>query len=218
MLGIVDYGAGNLKSALNAVAELGIESRICAVPSDLRDAQRLILPGVGHFASAAKNMRRSGVMEAVWEHIRREKPALGICLGMQLLASASDEGSSAGNAPDGQEADEELTGLCVIQATVRRLRAERVPHMGWNTVDSSRASDLLGAIDSGPYYFAHSFAVEGVEKESFCTLTKAVVATADAGGDRFPAIVESGSAIGVQFHPEKSGDRGMRLLERFCRC
>ena len=196
MIGIIDYGAGNLLSVAHAFDHLGIPHRRCSAVGDLRGVERLILPGVGHFGAAGRHLRASGLDVAVTERARAGDPLLGICLGLQLLLDASDE-------PEG------VDGLGLLPGRSVPLVARRVPHMAWNLVTAQQASPLL---DQGDYYyFAHGYVAElGVE--SHC------VARTKVDRVDFPAMIGQGNVWGVQFHPEKSGDAGLALLTAFARC
>jgi glutamine amidotransferase len=189
VIGVIDYGAGNLQSVINALDRLGLPWTVCDRPAQIDEVERIILPGVGHFGAAARAMDETGMREALRCAVRDGKPMLGICLGMQLLLEASEE------AP-------EVSGLGLLPGRSVLLEAERVPHMGWNRV---RWSGLVNH-----YYFAHSF-VAVPRKED-------LLATTEIEGRDIPAAIGSGRVLGVQFHPEKSGDRGLSVLEEFCRC
>ena len=184
---LFDYGTGNLHSLSKALERQGAE---VSVGSDLGDADGLILPGVGAFGAAAE--RLASHADAIRQAAADGLPVLGICLGMQLLLDASDEGPG--------------DGLGLVPGRVRRLRAERVPHMGWNVVRSG--DPLFDDVAGERFYFANSYAAE-TESELD------VVAWVRHEDDRFPAAVRRGSVMGTQFHPEKSGTAGLRLLGNF---
>jgi glutamine amidotransferase len=194
---LFDYGAGNLHSLAKALAAPDAEVRIEADPSRVVETDALVLPGVGAFGAAAA--RLAPAREAVREAVRGGLPALGICLGMQLLFDESEEGPGE--------------GLGIVPGAVRRLRARRVPHIGWNEVE--RAGDgaasvepLLDAAPVGVAYYANSFVCE--PRDPGC-----VTAWSTHEDDRFAAAVRAGSAVGVQFHPEKSSDAGVRFVRAF---
>jgi imidazole glycerol phosphate synthase glutamine amidotransferase subunit len=149
-----------------------------------------VIAGVGHVESAARGLAANGLDEAIRDRIAAGRPILGICVGMQLLFGESEEGGS---------------GLELLEGQVRRVRARRVPHMGWNGLALTRPSPLVDGLDGQDVYFAHSFAVEPAVED-------VVVATADHDG-RVVAAVERGPVAGVQFHPERSAAAGARLLE-----
>lgn len=192
-LAIFDYGAGNLHSLAKAVAAPGFDVTIVADPvlaCDRTVYDALILPGVGAFAAAAEKLEpaRDSIRAAIDDGL----PLLGICLGMQLLLDSSAEGA-------GQ-------GLGTIPGVVRRLRAPRVPQIGWNTIEAAHSAELDAELDVA--YYANSFVCEPSDDRS-------VVAWSSYGDDRFPAIVRGGPAgnvIGVQFHPEKSSSKGVHFL------
>lgn len=189
MIGVIDYGAGNLRSVANALDRLGFEYEVCDRPEAVVAADRVILPGVGHFGAAARSLASTGIDRALRVTAGDGVPVLGICLGMQLLLESSDEA-------------EGVPGLGILPGRNVRLQARRVPHMGWNRVRWPYWEEY--------YYFAHGFAAR--------TTPVHVVATVDVEGETVPAAIGRGKVLGVQFHPEKSGDRGLGLLEEFCRC
>ena len=188
---IFDYGAGNLHSLAKAIESGGVEVFIETDPAAAVDTDALVLPGVGAFGAAAERLApgRAAIRDAV----TRGLPTIGICLGMQLLFDASDEGEGA--------------GLGLIAGRVSRLHAERVPQIGWNTVDEAR-DPLFDAAPLPIAYYANSFVCRPENPST-------VIAWSEHEGDRFPAAVRAGSAVGVQFHPEKSSAQGVRLLHAF---
>lgn len=188
---IFDYGAGNLHSLAKAIERGATEVRIETDPVRALETDALVLPGVGAFGAAAERLAPG--RDAMRDAVAQGLPAIGICLGMQLLFDASDEGSGA--------------GLGLIPGRVSRLRAARVPQIGWNTVDD--ANDPL--FDAAPLpiaYYANSFVCRPEDPSS-------VIAWSEHEGDRFPAAVRAGTTVGVQFHPEKSSSGGVRLLHAF---
>jgi len=194
---IIDYGMGNLRSVEKAVAAVGGTPAISPDPEAVRRAPRLILPGVGAFGDAMENLRRSGLDGAIREATTGGTPLLGLCLGLELLFSESDE--------FGRHA-----GLDLIPGAVRRFDDSemRVPHVGWNQVEPQRDDPLLRGIDPGEYfYFVHSYYVAPQSRE-------AVLATTDYGGE-FCSIARRDNVWGAQFHPEKSQSAGQRLLRNF---
>jgi glutamine amidotransferase len=188
---IFDYGAGNLHSLGKAIERAGVEVHIETDPVRAVETDVLVLPGVGAFGAAAARLAPG--RDAMRAAITGGLPAIGICLGMQLLFDASDEGAGA--------------GLGLIAGRVSRLTAERVPQIGWNTVDDAR-DPLFDAAPLPIAYYANSFVCRPVDVST-------VIAWSEHEGDRFPAAVRAGSAIGVQFHPEKSSSNGVRLLHAF---
>ncbi len=190
---LFDYGTGNLHSLGKALELQGARVRMGTA---VEAADALVLPGVGAFGAAAA--RLAAHRYAVRDAVAAGLPVLGICLGMQLLLDGSAEG--------------EGSGLGLVPGSVRRLVAGRVPHMGWNVVRAATnhgpGEPLLRGIDGERFYFANSFAAEPADPA-------AVTATVTHDGDGFPAAIRWGSAAGVQFHPEKSGAAGLRLLRNF---
>ena len=196
-VGVCDYGVGNLRSVERALRAAGAESVISGDPSQIAACDGVILPGVGAFSMAARTLRDTGLAEAVREVARNERPVLGICLGHQLLFESSDEGRGG-------------EGLALLRGRVVKLAPApelKVPHMGWNTITTLRASALLEGIASGSYmYFVHSYAAVPEPADT--------VAVTDYGGD-LAAAVERGMVMGTQFHPEKSGAAGLRVYANF---
>ena len=188
---IFDYGAGNIHSLEKAIAVHGATVTVETDPVRAIETDVLVLPGVGGFGPAAE--RLASGRKAITSALERGLPCLGICLGMQLLFDASDEGAGA--------------GLGLIPGRVSRLRAQRVPQIGWNTVDDARDS-LFDAAPLAIAYYANSFVCHPEDPSS-------VIAWSTHEEDRFPAAVRAGTAIGVQFHPEKSSTAGVRLLHAF---
>jgi glutamine amidotransferase len=194
---LIDYGAGNVPSVERALQKLGGSSRRVTQPTELADARAIILPGVGHYAAIIRALDHQDLRSALTEAINRGVPFLGICLGLQALFAESDE------AP-------ELRGLGVFSGFVKSLPSSvKLPHMGWNCLQIKCPSRLLKGITASDYfYFAHTFAAtEG---------SGADIATCEHGSE-FIAAVERGNIFGVQFHPEKSGTAGARLLQNFMR-
>lgn len=204
MIAIVNYGSGNLGAISNVYKKAKIEHAIVDRPDQLDAADRYILPGVGHFDHAVRYLRRSGLFETLQANVvQRQKPLLGICVGMQILADSSEEGSEPGLGW--------IHGrVCKFELSADRLR---VPHMGWNGVEvADDASKLMEHVDGNVgFYFLHSYYFDPVE-------TRSVVARTTYGGPAFACAVSNGSNVfGVQFHPEKSHQNGMKLLTNFAR-
>jgi len=202
VIAVLDYGIGNLRSAEKALLHVGADARLVNTPEAAREASGVVLPGVGAFGACAKALRVSGLDEVVLACVNDGRPFLGICVGLQLLFESSEE-------------DPDIPGLGVLGGTVRATAAtERRPQMQWNIVQqrAGTRSRLLGDGDSRWYYFVHSYVPvpEGADAEA------AVVGTCEYGGELAVAF-EVGNIFGTQFHPEKSGISGLRLLERFAR-
>ena len=200
MLAIVDYGVGNLFSLACSARAVGAKARVVSDPAEIARADRIVLPGVGAFGDAAQKLRCSGMAEAVKAHAAVGKPLLGICLGMQLLFEKSYEYG-------------EHTGLCLIPGAVKPLdfaakKGLKIPHMGWNSLEIKRESGLFKYIKNGDFvYFVHSYHAECPEEY--------VSAVCDYGGE-VTACVRRGNIFGCQFHPEKSGEVGLKILRAFC--
>lgn len=187
---LADYGAGNLGSVASAFARAGAETAITVDPAEVREAPLAVIAGVGHVESAERGLEKHGLDVAIRDRVAAGRPVLGICVGMQLLFGASDEGGS---------------GMEILGGSVRRVQAARVPHMGWNTLEVTRPAELVDGLEGEDVYFAHSYAVEPTDDG-------VVVAVADHGG-RIVAAVQQGAVAGVQFHPERSALAGARILE-----
>lgn len=198
MITIVDYGMGNLRSVQKAFESLGVPAEVCARPEQIVSATRLVLPGVGAFRDAIAELRRQELVDPILAHIAADRPFLGICLGLQLLFDVSHE--------DGQ-----WQGLGVLPGEVIRFTdvpGRKVPHMGWNVVESRRDCPLFEGIPAGShFYFVHSYHVVPSANE-------VIVGTTEYGSP-FTAVVQRGRMFATQFHPEKSQTHGLRLLRNF---
>ena len=194
---IIDYGMGNLRSVEKAVSAVGGQPVISSDPDAILKAARLILPGVGAFGDAMENLRRNGLDAAIRESVNAGKPLLGLCLGLQLLFTHSEEFGSH-------------KGLDLIPGNVRRFNDPglRVPHVGWNQIEGLKPNPLLKGIPEGSYfYFVHSFFVEPDKPENSLCWT--------SYGHRFCSIANKDKVWGAQFHPEKSQEAGKKLLRNF---
>ncbi|MGB7280901.1 MAG: imidazole glycerol phosphate synthase subunit HisH [Candidatus Acidiferrum sp.] len=194
---LIDYGAGNVASVERALARLGAATRRSDSPECIAHAEALLLPGVGHYASLIRALDEQALRAPLLAAIQRGVPFLGICLGLQALYESSEE------AP-------ELSGLHLLPGSVRSLPTTvKLPHMGWNQLKLSRPSRLLEGVPAEAYfYFAHSFAAANANGEA--------AALCSHGAD-FAAVIEKKNIFAVQFHPEKSGDPGAKLLQNFLR-
>jgi imidazole glycerol-phosphate synthase subunit HisH len=192
VIAIVDYGMGNRRSLEKALAHVGAESVITADHDAIRDADAVILPGVGAFPEAMRHVNRLGLADVLTE---LTQPLLGICLGMQLLFESSTEHEGA-------------QGLGILPGTVTQLHSPRLPHIGWNLVTFERESTLTEGLDrQAAFYHVHSFACRPSDPHD-------VVGTSEYG-ERFVSVVERGNVMATQFHPEKSSRDGLRLLHNF---
>lgn len=198
MIRIVDYGMGNLRSVQKAFEKLGVAAEIVTTPAQIASAGKLVLPGVGAFRDAIHELERLELVEPIREHIRQDKPFLGICLGLQLLFDVSYE-------------DGEWKGLGVLAGDVVRFPAStdlKVPHMGWNTLDVAQDNPLLSGLPPEPsVYFVHSYYVRPQDES--------VIAAQTNYGVRFTSMVRRNNMFATQFHPEKSQKVGLKLLENF---
>ena len=194
-IAIIDYGAGNVPSVERALQKLGASSHRIAEPAHLSGARAIILPGVGHYAALIQALDKRSLREPLLDAIAKGTPFLGICLGLQALYSTSEEEPS-------------LAGLNLFGGRVSSLPATvKLPHVGWNRLRIQRDSRLLAGItDFDYFYFAHTFAAAVASNE--------VAATCEHGAN-FTAVVERNNIFGTQFHPEKSGAAGARLLNNF---
>ncbi len=195
MIAIIDYGMGNLHSVSKAVERLGYEAVITADHTQIMSAAGAILPGVGAFGDAMQNLRLTGLDEITRRYAASGKPLLGICLGMQLLFTQSEEHGTH-------------EGLGLLPGEVNRFRGSyKIPHMGWNRLKFNQESALFQGVEEGYVYFVHSFHAN-VQRQSD------LLATTDYH-QAVTAIVGNDNIYGMQFHPEKSGDIGMHLLKNF---
>ncbi len=201
MIVIVDYGMGNLRSVEKAVASVGSASIISDDPDTISKADKLIIPGVGAFGDGMKNIRACGVEDGVKQFVRKGKPLLGICLGMQMLFDDGDENPG-------------VKGLELISGSVKIFDSEsfnkkglKIPHIGWNTVKQIKKSFLFDEIkDNSYFYFVHSYYSSPIEDTSICITDY---------GINFTSAVQKGNIVATQFHPEKSQANGLKLLSNF---
>jgi glutamine amidotransferase len=201
MTTIINYNLGNPKSIKNMLAYLGIESRISANHEEIASAERLILPGVGHFQHGMEQLAELGLVDVLKKEVlENKKPILGICLGMQLLTKHSEEGN--------------LAGLGFVDAQTKKFEFQdatlKVPHMGWNTVDFKKDSAMNKGVSTNPrYYFVHSYFVDCANQNDILCTTPY--------GQEFVSGFQHQNIFGLQFHPEKSHKFGMELLANFCK-
>jgi glutamine amidotransferase len=196
MIGIIDYGMGNLRSVQKALELLGAETIITSDCETLAGCDGIILPGVGAFPDAIENIKSKNIDKAIEEAVNANKPLLGICLGMQLLFEESDEIRIC-------------KGLGLIKGRITRIVGDvKIPHMGWNNLEIKRQCKILEGVKDGSYaYFVHSYLAVDMDDENINAVT--------SYGTEIPAVVSKGNIFGTQFHPEKSGVLGMKILENF---
>ena len=196
MIAVIDYGVGNLFSLCRSLEAVGQTPFVTGDPSVLRRADKLFLPGVGAFADAAEKLRRTGLDRVIREEAAQGKPILGICLGMQLLL---DRGEEVRPCP----------GLGVIKGVCARIPTEeKLPHIGWNSLTFPNRSPLFEGVDEGSYvYFVHSFSAQHTDPDQ--------VSAVSQYGVPVIAAVQNGNFFGCQFHPEKSGETGLAILQNF---
>lgn len=200
MIRIVDYGMGNLRSVQKAFEKLGVSAEIVTSPELVASAEKLVLPGVGAFRDAIRELERLGLADPIRQHIQQDKPFLGICLGLQLLFDVGFE-------------DGEWKGLGVLAGDVVRFPSIpdlKVPHMGWNRLEPVGPSPLLKDLPAdASFYFVHSYYVRPADES--------VVAARTHHGIPFVSMIARGNLFATQFHPEKSQKVGLKLLENFSR-
>lgn len=204
MIGVVDYGAGNLGSVMNALERLGLAGRFVRGPEELVPAgspyERIIFPGDGHFATAMASLENSGYAEALKLWIAADKPFLGICIGLQLLFASSEE------APP--ENGREVRGLAAVEGTVKRFPGRKVPQIGWNRTAARPGSRLFaGLSEASFFYYIHSYYVAPDRDADVAAEAEYYL--------RYCSAVERGALAAVQFHPEKSGAAGLELLRNW---
>ena len=195
MIAIIDYGGGNIGSVKNALDYLRLQSVVTDDPGMIRKVDRIILPGQGRFGDVMKRLREKNLDKVILEEISKNKPFLGICIGLQVLFESSDE-------------DPQAEGLGILKGKCCRFSSDlKVPQIGWNRIRMTNRSRLLKEVRANFFYFVHSFYAIP-EKKGIIT------ATSEYGQD-FPAVVEAGNIFATQFHPEKSGISGLRILKNF---
>ncbi len=200
MIAIIDYDAGNIKSVEKALKYLGADAEVTSDPEKIRKAERVVLPGVGVFGDAMGNLERYGLVSVIKEIASSGTPFLAICVGLQLLFESSEE-------------SEGVPGLSIFGGMIKRIPASdnlKVPQIGWNSLHLENNSRLLKGIDEGSYvYFVHSFYLEASDTN--------IVTSSTEYGAHIHASVEKDNVFATQFHPEKSSDTGLHILENFMR-
>lgn len=201
MLCMIDYGMGNLHSAKKALERMGAKVVISERAEDIVSASHIVLPGVGAFPDAMTRLNELGLCEVIRQVVKQGKPFLGICLGMQIMFESSTEGAKG---------DGRIQGLGIVSGCVERMNANgvKVPHMGWNEVYARADCPILDGVDGRSFYFVHSYCAHDMRAAGGVT----------EYGESFVSVAYDGKrAFGTQFHPEKSGSAGMRVLENFLR-
>ena len=199
-VGILDHGSGNLHSVVWALSRLGADAELSSDWDYLMGCDGLVLPGVGAYSACLEGLRAGGHVEHLVRWAGDGRPLLGICVGHQALFEAGDEHGVT------------TSGLGLLPGRVTRLNAERLPHMGWNQVEAAGASAMFAGVGGERFYFLHSYAAHADPAET------GLITWGRHESDRFVAGVEHGSIWGTQFHPEKSGSPGARLLTNWLRC
>lgn len=196
MISIVDYGMGNLRSVQKAFSRVGFEATISSDPEQISASELLVVPGVGAFDRAVRNLKSRGLWKLISQHLHSNKPYLGICLGLQFLFEGSEEG--------------DRSGFGFFQGEVVNFSKVRVvPHMGWNNVSwKPKVEGILPSVEAPCYYFVHSYFPVPDEENI-------IAGTTEYGGE-FCSAVQAGNCLGVQFHPEKSQFAGLALLKNYC--
>ena len=196
MIAIVDYGAGNMRSVVNAVSKLGYRPKMTSSPDDVLNAQAIILPGVGAAADTMANLKKLGLDNSIRRFISEDRPFLGVCIGLQILFASTEEGGWH-------------RCLDIIPGLVRKLPSTlKIPHMGWNQVQQKLSHPIFDGIpDEANFYFVHSYYVEPEDRS--------LVAGETEYGIPICSVLARGNLIATQFHPEKSGEAGLRFYANF---
>ena len=193
MISVIDYGAGNIQSVIKAFHHIGCAVQVTADPEVIRESKAAILPGVGAFGDSMNSLKQSGLVQPVLDFIESGKPFLGICLGLQLLFEGSEESPG-------------VHGLGVLRIPANR--GLKVPHMGWNSLELRNQSGLFSGLEEDPYvYFVHSYYLHADDPS--------VVSSTTEYGVRIDASIQRGKLFATQFHPEKSGRTGLKMLQNF---
>lgn len=199
MIAIIDYGAGNIQSVYKALKFIGTDCKVTSDKDEILNADGAILPGVGSFGDAMDTMTKRGIKDTIIEYTKSGKPFLGICLGLQLLFPESEETPG-------------VKGLDIFKGTITKIpnqnRTLKIPHMGWNNISIKQKNGIFKDIEGEPYvYFVHSFYLKAQDKD--------IVAATTQYGVEIDAAVQKGNIIATQFHPEKSGEVGLKMLKNF---
>lgn len=199
MIAIIDYGAGNIQSVYKALKFIGADCKVTSDKDEILNADGAILPGVGSFGDAMDTMTKRGIKDTIIEYTKSGKPFLGICLGLQLLFPESEETPG-------------VKGLDIFKGTITKIpnqnRTLKIPHMGWNNISIKQKNGIFKDIEGEPYvYFVHSFYLKAQDKD--------IVAATTQYGVEIDAAVQKGNLIATQFHPEKSGEVGLKMLKNF---
>ena len=202
MITIINYGAGNLFSVEKAFAALGAKVRVSGKADDILASDKIVLPGVGAFGDCMMQLKTSGLIPAIRECIDRKAPLLGVCVGLQILFAGSEESSG-------------VEGLGFLDGCVQKISAphEKIPHMGWNALDIAQAhrdNGLFVGVPQGSYvYFVHSYHAVPAELS--------IISSTCFYGEKITASISAGNIMATQFHPEKSGDTGLKVIQNFIR-
>ena len=199
MIGVIDYGAGNLRSVCNSLKKLSVNSKLIRSPEDIKDISSIIFPGVGSFGDSSEQLKKQRLFDPIKSWLKEDRPFLGICIGFQMLFEKSDESPNS-------------DGFGIIPGKVVRFPEEnllKVPHMGWNEIKFENSSDPIwqGIKTSTHFYFVHSYYPEPLESNSVSSIT--------SYGLEFASSVRCGNIFGTQFHPEKSQAAGLKLISNF---
>ncbi|MDB4810298.1 imidazole glycerol phosphate synthase subunit HisH [bacterium] len=199
MIGVIDYGAGNLRSVCNSLKKLSVNSTLIRSPEDIKDISSIIFPGVGSFGDSSEQLKKQRLFDPIKSWLKEDRPFLGICIGFQMLFEKSDESPNS-------------DGFGIIPGKVVRFPEEnllKVPHMGWNEIKFENSSDPIwqGIKTSTHFYFVHSYYPEPLESNSVSSIT--------SYGLEFASSVRCGNIFGTQFHPEKSQAAGLKLISNF---
>ena len=199
MIAIIDYDAGNLKSVEKALQYLGEECIVTSDKEKLLKADKIILPGVGAFGDAMEKLHKFGLVDVIHKLVKENKPFLGICLGLQLMFESSEEGPG-------------VKGLGLLPGKIVKFPEKegfKIPHMGWNSIDVKEGSRLFKGVSNNSYvYFVHSYYLQAENENDVAATTEYIT--------HVHASVEHDNIFACQFHPEKSGDVGLRILKNFC--